>query len=277
MRKKTLLSALLLAAAAPAAGAGEGPRLTRTDFNRLAACAHLPLFWKPVESDTASLRPSDLVAVRDPAALERYVSKGRFTPEFENAYRDLVETRRREAVRKELEQGRPNLILTDLRGAPGPDRLLARHLVSAGALIDELFSRQMGGWRWREAASRGGPESRALFERNHSPWCEAPATENDPFCNAVPSFPPRKSGLYPESLSHDSAMCESLRSMPEAKDLLDPFTMVVQKGGKPAAAPVNEAYGETMKGVARELRSAAAAQGPGEAALSAYLLAAAGG
>ncbi|MEK9145011.1 MAG: hypothetical protein AAB339_05320, partial [Elusimicrobiota bacterium] len=80
MNKTTLLSALLLAAAASAAFAGEGPRLTRTDFNRLAASAHLPLFWMPVDSDTAALRPSDLVAVRDPAALERYVSKGRFTP-----------------------------------------------------------------------------------------------------------------------------------------------------------------------------------------------------
>ena len=64
---KKILTFVLLAAAPPACAA---PVLSRADFNRLAARA------------------------------------GRFTPEFDKVYQALVEERRREAVRKELDQGR---------------------------------------------------------------------------------------------------------------------------------------------------------------------------
>jgi len=274
MRKKALLASLSVILPSLALAA---PALPRSDFNRLAARARLPLFWTSVDCDTAAIRPQDLAAVGDPAALAAYVSNGRFTPAFEKTYQALVEERRREAVRKELDQGRPNLIESDFRSASTADRALARHLVAAGRIIDELYARQKGGLAWREKILPGDLNSLALFERNHGPWCEAPLTDHDPFCNAVSSFPERKSDAYPRELSQDGTMCEELKSRPDGKALLDPFTVVRKTGGKLSAVPLIEAYGEAMQKIAAELSAAAEVQGPGEAHLKAYLLAAAEG
>ncbi|OGR93807.1 MAG: hypothetical protein A2V88_05315 [Elusimicrobia bacterium RBG_16_66_12] len=271
---KNILTFVLLASALTASAA---PDLPRSDFNRLAARSGLPVFWKPVAYDTATLRPEDLAPVGDGEALARFVAGGKFTPEFDQAYQALVEERRREAVRKELDQGRPNLIVTDFRSAPPAERALVRHVVAAGRLIDGLYARQKGALPWREKLVPGDAASRALFERNHGPWCEAPATDHDPFCNAVPSFPPRRSDAYPRDLTQDGQMCDALKARPDGKSLLDPFTVVREKAGKLVAATLVEAYGPEMRQVAAELRAAAGSQGPEEAALKAYLLGAARG
>ena len=270
----TALPLLILAAALPATSLA-APVLSRSDFNRLAARSGIPVFWLPVESDTATLRPADLAAVGDGEQLSRFVFDGKFTAEFEHAYKFLVEERRQEAVRRELDQGRPNLVLTDFRQAPDEERELVRRIASAGKIIDELYAIQKGGQRWRPALAPGDSASLALFERNHGPWCEAPDTQSDPFCNAVPSFPARKSDAYPEKLSQDGAMCDELRARRDGKALLDPFTVVREKGSRLAAVPLTEAYGERMRLVAAELKAAADSQGLDEAALKAYLLAAA--
>lgn len=271
-----IFALFFLAAAFPAAALA-APALPRSDFNRLAAQTGVPLFWLPVEQDTTTLRPGDLAGVGDAEALSRFVADGKFTAEFEHAYKFLVEERRREAVRRELEQGRPNLILSDFRSAPASERELVRRIVAAGRIIDDLYAVQKGGRRWLASLIPGDAASLALFERNHGPWCEAPATQSDPFCSAVPSFPARKSDAYPEKLAQDGAMCDELKSRRDGKALLDPFTVVREKNGKLAAVPLVEAYGPQMALVAAELRAAADAQGSDEAALRGYLLAAAAG
>ncbi|MDP3542716.1 MAG: hypothetical protein Q8T11_09660 [Elusimicrobiota bacterium] len=270
------LAFFLLAAAFPLAALA-APSLPRADFNRLAAQTGVPLFWLPAEQATTTLRPTDLAGVGDAEALARFVADGKFTAEFEHAYKFLVEERRREAVRKELDQGRPNLILSDFRSAPESERELVRRIVAAGRIIDELYAVQKGGRRWLASLIPGDAASLALYERNHGPWCEAPATQSDPFCSAVPSFPARKSDAYPEKLAQDGAMCDELKSRRDGKDLLNPFTVVREKNGKLAAAPLVEAYGPQMALVAAELRGAAEAQGDDEAALRSYLFAAADG
>lgn len=269
------LSLLLLAASLPL-NAAAAPVLSRSDFNRLAAREGIPLFWLPVAADTSTLRPEDLSGVGE-EPLSRFVSGGKFTPEFNHAYKFLVEERRQEAVRHELDQGRPNLVLSDFRNAPAADRELVRRMVAAGRIIDDLYARQNGGQRWLKFLTRGDAASRVLYERNHGPWCAAPDTERDPFCNAVPSFPERKSDAYPQNLSQTGAMCDELKERPDGKALLDPFTVVREKNGKLVAVSLVEAYGPQMKKVSVELRAAADAQGPDEAALKAYLLGAAKG
>lgn len=269
------LAFVLLAAALPAA-AFAAPALPRSDFNRLAAQTGVPLFWLPVEQDTATLRPGDLAGVGD-AELTRFVADGKFTAEFGHAYKFLVEERRREAVRRELDQGRPNLILSDFRSAPASERELVRRIAAAGRIIDELYAVQKGGRRWLASLIPGDAASLALYERNHGPWCEAPATQSDPFCSAVPSFPARKSDAYPERLAQDGAMCDELKARGDGKGLLDPFTVVREENGKLVAVPLVKAYGPQMALVAAELRGAAAAQGDDEAALRSYLFAAADG
>jgi hypothetical protein len=155
---------------------------------------------------------------------------------------------------------------------------LARHLAAAAGLIDELYREQKGALRHLAAIPAGDSASRALFERNHGPWCEAPQTEDDPFCSAAPSFPKKLSDAYPRGWEQDAAMCESLRRRPDGKALLDPFTVVRENGkGQPAPAPLTGVYGEKMGRVAAELRLAAQGLGSDEAAFQRYLLAAAGG
>lgn len=270
--KSLLFIVALLLSRSPSFAA---PALPRADFNRLAAQADLPLFWKPSADENRPAAPADLEAAGSPAALAKYVKDGAFTPEWDAAYARLVEMRRLEAVRKELDQGRPNLVVTDLRKAPAADKTLARRIVAAARLIEDLYAAQTGGAAWKQKLADA--PSRALYARNQMPWCLAALTEHDPFCSAVPSFPARKSGAYPAALPQDGKMCDELRARPDGKSLLDPFTVVREKDGKLSAVPLIEAYGPKMKAVAVELRAAAAAQGQDEAALKAYLLGAAKG
>lgn len=258
--------------AAPAAVYGV-PALSREDFNRLAAAAGLPLYWKL--DDASGLLPGaqSLLPVGDNANIESYVAGGRLTEAFKTAYLRLVEARRLEAVRRELDQGRPVVLLSDFRKSPPAERVLAAHLAAAGRIIEELYREQKGALKYRDAIPAADAASRALFERNHGPWCEAPETEADPFCSALAFFPKKRSTAYPESWDEDAAMCEKMRKRAGGGALLDPFTVVRDNG----ALPLTAAYGEGMRRVAAELRLAAQPLGDDEAALKKYLLAAAPG
>ncbi len=274
---------LLLAAlpALPAARAAQtaygGPALSREDFNRLAAQQGLPLYWIPEAAPGALPAPAALLPVGQ-ADLARYAARGRLTPEFEAAYRRLVQARRLEAVRRELDQGLPVLVYNDFRGSPRGVRSLARHLWAAARLVEELYREQKGALRLSAGVPAGDAASRALFERNHGPWCEAPQTEDDPFCSALPGFPQKLSGMYPRGWAQDAAMCDSLRARPDGKLLLDPFTAVgLDAQGRPGPASMTSVFGPKMRLVAAELRRAEAALGSDEAALQRYLRTAADG
>ncbi|MDD5629253.1 MAG: hypothetical protein PHU21_09325 [Elusimicrobia bacterium] len=267
---------LLLAAPLQAATAYDGPALSREDFNRLAAAEGVPLYWAP-GGKTAELPEPGALLPKGGADLSVYISDGTLSEAFRSAYLRLVQARRLEAVRRELDQGLPAVIYNDFRQAPPAERALAEHLAAAARLIDELYLQQKGALRYLSAVRSGDEASRALFERNQGPWCEGPQTEADPFCSALPSFPKKLSDAYPEGWAQDAALCESLGKRPGGKALLDPFTVVREKDGKPKALPLTAVYGERMRAVAAELRLAAAGLGGEEAALRRYLLAAAKG
>lgn len=253
------------------------PALSREDFNRLAAQAALPLFWQGAPGASDALEASRLVPVGAGAGLLPYVRDGALTEDFRRAYLELVQMRRLEAVRRELDFGKPSLIESDFRSASAEDRALVRHMAMAGLLIEELYLEQRGALAFREALPADDAASVALFLRNQGPWCEAPKTERDPFCNAAASFPAKRSDAYPRELAEDEALCKSLGARPDGRKLLDPFTVVRREGGELKAVPLTEAYGAKMRLVARELRAAAKSQGAGEPALVKYLLAAAKG
>ncbi|GMV41957.1 MAG: hypothetical protein AMXMBFR64_36730 [Myxococcales bacterium] len=253
------------------------PALDRADFNRLAAAAGVPLFWKVDAASTGQVDPDELVAIGD-ASLSQWVGAGAFTAAFESAYRRLVELRRREAVARELAQGRPTLVETDLSAATREDRAVMGHLLEVARLIDALYAVQIGAAGLLERVAADDPASRALFHRNHGPWCEAPETEADPFCNALPDFPEARSFAYPDDVVVDKAFCDALAKEPNASALMDPFTVVRRRDGALVAVPYTEVYGDLMAKTAKALRAAAEAADPkDEAALRAYLLAAAAG
>jgi len=121
--------------------------------------------------------------------------------------------------------------------------------------------------------------SRALFFRNQGPFCAAPKTENDPACSALSARPKKISGLYPASLQSDPKFCEALEKRKDKAALLAEFVAVREVDGKPGelqAVPYSKAFPEEMGAVAAELDAAASdLEDPSEAALAAYLRAAA--
>ncbi|MFA5141026.1 MAG: hypothetical protein WC728_17500 [Elusimicrobiota bacterium] len=246
------------------------PALSRADFNRLAAASSVPLYWKSVSSGTEPLDPASIDPVGVNADLSYYVKDGRFTDRFRRAYLSLAEARRQELVRQELDQGRPVVLVSDFKGASPADRALVQYVSEAGKVIDDLYLEQKGALRLKDSVPPSDLASRALFWRNQGPWCEAPKTEHDPFCSGHPAFPPKRCSAYPEGSAQDEEYCRSLDSA-----LLSPFTVVRRKGPALAAVPLTEVYGEKMRQVSKALLRAAQSQGPEEAVLKDYLLAAA--
>jgi hypothetical protein len=261
------------------------PQLSRADFNRLAIQAGSPLFWVVDKNGDKKIDPDELAATGMGKTLVAYVAKGQFTPRFEKEYKALVELRRREAVARELDGGRPTLVLTDLSSASGQDKALLKYLLEAAWIVEELYLHQTGGFRYWKRSSKLDPPSKALFWRNHGPWCETPGTKGDAFCNASPDFPTRRSESYPQDMVQDEAMCKLLAAQPNAKGtdekpgLLDPFSVVERQGGKFVAVPLHKVWGKKMKAVATRLKAAAGAiaKDASEKALYTYLLAAAKG
>jgi hypothetical protein len=120
------------------------------------------------------------------------------------------------------------------------------------------------------------PASQSLFRRNWGSRCLAPKTEKNAACSAIPGAPKRVVDVYPAEMQADAKFCEALEKEPASKKLLDPFVVVRKKGDALEPVPYTEAYKEQMTAIATELRAAAdGIASPGEAALKAYLAAAA--
>ncbi|HPQ82089.1 MAG TPA: hypothetical protein PLZ86_10290, partial [bacterium] len=222
-----------------------GPALSRDDFNRLAVEAGLGLFWEADRNRSGTVEPGELIPLGAGADLSAYVSGG-FTKKFRDAYSRLVDMRRAETVKRELDFGYPTVLASDFRRASAADRKVVEHVVAAGKIIERLYLKQKGAAALESKIPAGDDVARALFNRNQGPWCEAPKTQEDPFCNAIASFPPKISDAYPEGMRQDEAMCKSLRKMKDGKKLLDPFTVVRREGGKLVALPLTSVYGEEM-------------------------------
>jgi hypothetical protein len=261
--------------------------LARPDFNRLAAERDLPLFWLADKNQNKRLDPEELRVVWGVAPPAEWLANGAFTEKFAQAYADLVryaksgaptaglapeELARRASVLKELAQGRPSLIAWDFTTASEQDRALVKHVVAAANHIEALYAAQRGLQGMREKIPQDDPASHYLFYRNQGPWCEAPQTQNDKDCSALPSRPVKRSGEYPLALQDDAKFCDKLAARKDGKALLDPF--VVVQGSELQPVPYTVAYKDEMTAVANELRAAAEAiTSTDEAPLKTYLLA----
>ncbi len=251
------------------------PQLGRTDFNRLAVQLDVPLFWSADEQNPGRLDPSELVLLGVVQQRERFVTETGFTPAFDRLQRRLVERRRQAALAAELDQGRPTLVLTELDRSAALDHEVVRHIAAAARIIEELYALQNGSYVLRDCVRADDTLARAVFRRNQGPWCRAPATEGDPFCNACPGFPEQRSGLYPLDLQNGTDFCQNLAQQPQAEKLLDPFTVVRRDDqGALVAVPYHQAYRERMRRVARHLDDCAGLLGEDEAAFARYLRAA---
>ena len=284
------------------AGSGSGPvtpppatrhdRLSRTDFNRLAAERAVPLFWRADADGDHDLDSDELVTTWGLPGPDRgaLVAGDRFTPAFEELYGKLVapapalaadlpapERARREAVLAELAQGLPTLVETDQRQASAEDQAVVDHIVAAAATIEQIFARQKGVLGMDAKIAADDPASRMLFFRNQGPFCLAAKTERNPDCSALADRPHPISGLYPAAIQ-TPGFCDQLAKAKNAPELMAHFA-IVKAGATPGtfvAEPYHVAYRDDMEVVAKHLDGAAAAvTSPGEAPFVAYLKAAA--
>jgi hypothetical protein len=272
--------------------------VTRADFNRVAAELALPMFWSQ-DRNTDGVLDAEEVAVYwglvPGAALADYVAGGRFTPKGEQAALSIVkrateapsapgidpkERARRDAVKKELAQGRVTLVATDLAGAPAEEKKFVGHVTRAAELVEKLYAKQEGTLDLRAKVRPDDTASKSMFFRNQGPKCEAPQTQSDPACSAIADAPKGKlSGLYPAALLDKPKFCDDLTKKDgKDKTLMDPFTVVIADaaangGVKPV--PYHEVFMEDVSAICAELTAAAAALGEKEPALKAYLLASA--
>jgi hypothetical protein len=268
----------------------EYDRLERSELNRRAAKLYVPLFWQDDRDGDGAVSPAELVTLWGmPGAIrEGWIEGGSFTPRFSEIYERMVagrfadeekqppaEAKRRASVRKELDQGQPMVIHTSFKGASKQDRAIVTHLLNAARLIEQIFAKQRGWWQLRNPPPPDAA-SRMLLYRNQGPWCEAPQTETDESCNALPSLPKQRSGLYPATVQEDAEFCDALAKREDGEQLLHQFHVVRERDGELVAVPYHEEYAEEMAAISQELRAAAAAiEGADERAFKKYLLAAA--
>jgi hypothetical protein len=256
------------------------PLLDRYDFNRLAAEANLPVFWREDREGDGKGRPDPAEIVVYDGKRTTYIDKReQFTRAFEKVYRTLVESRRQEALRRELMQGRPTLVETDVSAMSDEDRKVLRVLDTARAQIDRLYQIQTGASLLRQKLSPADPTGRAVFERNQRPECEAPLTQNDPFCSALADFSRAIPTVWPreDAAEFGPEYCAKIAAAPNAKELMNPFTVVKRdRKGALVAIPYHKAFSREMKAVSTTLKAAAKLiKSPDEAPFRAYLLAAA--
>ncbi len=290
------------APAPPAPAKLEG--VPRADFNRIAAELALPLFWIHDKDKNGALEVDELALYwgLDPGSvLAEYVGKEGFTAKAEDAFQRIVkrhkegainppgldpkEVLRRDAVLKELAQGRVTLVASDFSKASTEEKRFIAFVLKAAERIELLYARQQGTLALKSKLPDGDPASKTLFFRGQGPKCENPLTENDPNCSAIDApLPAKLSGLYPDDLLTKPKFCDDL--LKKEKAYADPFTVVERSAGADAgpaakaqlrAVPYHEAYKQDMEAIAGQLKAAAEALGDEtkEAALNAYLLAAA--
>ncbi len=282
-------------------------KISRADFNRLAAELALPLFWAEDKNKDNAIDPDELAVywgLVPGAKLAEYVTKVGFTAKAQDALDTIVkrakdpappivlmggldykEPLRREAVLKELAQGRVTLVATDLSTASAEEKRFVDFITQAAELIEKLYAKQEGTLDLRSKLLAGDPASKSLFFRNQGPKCEAPQTQGDPACSAILNPPKGKlSGLYPAALLDKPKFCEDLAKKDPKDDkdnkdknkaLMDPFTVVVEGEKKDAlkAVPYHEAFKADVEAISGQLKAAAEALGDKEPALRAYLLA----
>ncbi len=264
----------------PPAAAPAFDRIARMDFNRIAVQQNLPVYWiadrdqdKTIDADEIAellfYPPTDLSFAQ---MYERIVQAAASPGDLSSE-----DGKRRELVRKDLDQGRATLVFNDLSTLSAEERTFVGHMMKVADLVDDLYELQNGSKALADKLPPD-PESHSLFRRNRGPKCIAPATEKEPLCSAIPGNPKPVFDLYPPELATQDKFCAVLEKHKDAKALLSPFTVVRGTGTNLTAVPYTQAYATQMTAISNELTAAAdAIKDPAEQPLVTYLRAAAAG
>jgi len=271
----------------PTPAARKHDALSRTDFNRWAVRADLPVYWIADTNHDSSLDPGEVAPLlfyptSAPPTSSPYVVGGKFTPELEKVYDAVVAASkappptdpREKLVDEDLDYGRPTLVIADFTKLSADDKAFVGHMLEVGKRIDALYEEESG---ITVLASQlpADAASRSLFRRNRGPKCVAPTTEKDPACTAIPGAPKQIFDIYPAEIQNDDKFCTVLEKNPKAKELLSPFVVVRGTPSALTAVPLTDAYKDKMTAISTELAAAAdTIKDPTEQALVTYLRAA---
>jgi hypothetical protein len=266
--------------------------ISRVEFNRWAVRTNTPVYWSEDKDHDNAIDPDEVASLLFYGTEGRWVAHDILTPEFEGAYEHIVaaskaappnaatdEGKRRTLVGEDLDQGRASLVHTDFVKLSTDDKAFVRHMLAASHMIDALYEQANGAAALVARVPADDETSQSAFRRNRGPRCVAPATEGNPACSAIPGAPRAIVDVYPPAVGGvkqgDPGFCAAIEKLNDPQ-LIAPFTVVREKDGKLVAVPYTDAYTDKMGAVATELDSAAAAvKDPDEAALVAYLKAAA--
>ncbi|CAN5866781.1 hypothetical protein BH11MYX2_BH11MYX2_27330 [soil metagenome] len=241
----------------PPAPPAKHDAVARMDFNRIAVRLNLPYYWIADINNDKNLDANEL------ATLLFYPKA---SPSFEAAYEMIVKAKdapgdlltddgkRRQLVIKDLDQGRPTLVLTDLSKLSPSEVHFTRTMLAIADEIDKTYD-VMNGAAGQATLLPPDPESRSLFRRNRGAKCVGPATENDPTCSAIPGSPKAVFGIYPADLQAKNGFCKTIETSAD-KALRDPFTVVRGSADKLTAVPYTEAYKESFHTISTMLRAA---------------------
>ena len=233
------------------------PALTQDDFNRLTQVNpdKTPFTWEIDANGNKLIDPSEII-IRDGYKQKTYVKRNEFTEQFKSAYLTLVELKRREVVEKSLAEANNVRVDVDFSDVRPEEQAMIKHIIKVSKLIDALYLEQTGAAKFlpqMESLKTMHPESYALFERNHGPFCEAPETASDPFCNAHPAFPKNEPAIYPAGLLIDENFCATLEG-----DAAGPMTVIKDSASSVfEAVPYHVAYQSHIEAIACELEAAA--------------------
>ncbi len=263
--------------------------IARSEFNRVAVRANLPIYWMADTDNDKNLDTDEVASLLFYPTTVEWIKNRAYTPAFDAAYDTIVklaaapeadvapaDLARIKLVGADLDGGRATLVHSDFSTASGQDKIFVTHMLKVAALVDDLHALQAG------TASLAGMVkdtiSQSLFRRNGGPKCAAPGTDNNPACTAIAGLNKVAFDVYPADIQKADDFCQTLEKRKDAEALLGPFTVVRSDGKEFKALPYTDvgAYQAPMAAIAAELRAAAdAVKAADEAALVAYLRAAA--
>jgi len=213
----------------------------------LALCATLILFACG-EDEKAAEKPK---AVKKTARKEK-VDKAKLQKEKEE--------KRQALVKEELAAFNDHKFAFDASGLEEKDKIFLRHMLQAAEIVEDLNMLQVHNRNLhfaKEVEKTGTDDDKKLYHRYQLPWC---ITSEDPLCNALKTFPPKRIGYdaWPESMTDEEF--EKIKKAPEAKNLLSPFTVVRRAGtDKWIAVPYTKdtVLGPRMRALSASLKAAA--------------------
>lgn len=255
----------------------------RLAWNAAAVQNNAGVFWTIDTNKNGAPEPDEVVPLVFYPPMPALVKDGQFTKAFHEVQELLrhnsptsgPDAPRQALVRHDLAQGRPTLVLSDFRQVSASEKLFVQKMMAVAHLVDGLYERQTG---IDVARAHVAPDaaSQSLFRRNRGLHCVGPLTEKNPLCRGSLEETKMSVGVYPQSMQTSNTFCTELEKRSDAESLLSPFSAVMtDSAGQLTPVPYSRAFASEMTKIAFALEDAAAVLADSEAALIAYLRAAA--